>query len=289
MTATLAKPTTTGTPLVLFFHGNSFPASTYSVMLNALRRRGLHVQALEKIGHNPAFPVSINWPHLVEEVLAFAQPLVKAHAGPVVLVGHSLGGMLSLMLAAQYPHLAHAVVMVDAPAVAGWQANLLQLSQKLSIARKFSPGAVSQKRRNQWASLDDVRQHFAGKKNFARWQPQVLEDYITHGTQEVMVNGQAHRELSFSREIETQIYNCLPHNLERLINRHPLKCPVSLVAARHSREMKIVGLEFTKRITKGRITTIDGTHLVPMESPLATAAAVEAAILNMLGPVVAKH
>jgi len=289
MTPALEKHTPSGTPLVLFFHGNSFPASTYSVMLNELRRRGLQVQALEKIGHNPAFPVSINWPHLVEELLAFAQPLVKAHAGPVVLVGHSLGGMLSLMLAAQYPQLAHAVVMVDAPAVAGWQANLLQLSQKLSIARKFSPGAVSQKRRNQWTSLDDVRQHFAGKKNFARWQPQVLEDYITQGTQEVVVDGQAQRELSFSREIETQIYNCLPHNLERLIKRHPLKCPVSLVAARHSREMKIVGMDFTKRITKGRITTIDGTHLVPMESPLATAAAVEAAILNMLGPVVAKH
>ena len=134
-----------------------------------------------------------------------------------------------------------------------------------------------------------MRQHFAAKKNFARWQPQVLEDYITHGTREVMVDGQARRELSFSREIETQIYNSLPHNLERLIKRHPLKCPVSLVAARHSNEMKIVGMEFTKRITKGRITTIDGTHLVPMESPLATAAAVEAAILNMLGPMVAKH
>jgi len=289
MTPALERHTPIGTPLVLFFHGNSFPASTYNVMLNDLRRRGLQVHALEKIGHNPAFPVTINWPHLVEELLAFAKPLVKAHAGPVVLVGHSLGGMLSLMLAAQYPHLAHAVVMVDAPAVAGWQANLLQLSQKLSIARKFSPGAVSQKRRNQWTSLDEVRQHFAAKKNFARWQPQVLEDYITHGTQEVMVDGQARRELSFSREIETQIYNSLPHNLERLIKRHPLKCPVSLVAARHSNEMKIVGMEFTKRITKGRITTIDGTHLVPMESPLATAAAVEAAILNMLGPVVAKH
>lgn len=289
MTPALERHTPIGTPLVLFFHGNSFPASTYNVMLNDLRRRGLQVHALEKIGHNPAFPVTINWPHLVEELLAFAKPLVKAHAGPVVLVGHSLGGMLSLMLAAQYPHLAHAVVMVDAPAVAGWQANLLQLSQKLSIARKFSPGAVSQKRRNQWTSLDEVRQHFAAKKNFARWQPQVLEDYITHGTQEVMVDGQARRELSFSREIETQIYNSLPHNLERLIKRHPLKCPVSLVAARHSNEMKIVGMEFTKRITKGRITTIDGTHLVPMESPLATAAAVEAAILNMLGPVVTKN
>jgi len=289
MTPATARPTPAGTPLVLFFHGNSFPASTYNVMLNELRRRGLQVHALEKIGHNPAFPVSSNWPYLVEEVNAFAQPLVDAHTGPVVLVGHSLGGILSLMLAAQYPDLAHAVVMVDAPAVAGWQANLLHLSKKLSFTAKYSPGAVSHKRRNQWGSLDEVRQHFASKKNFVRWQAQVLEDYITHGTQEVTVQGQVCRELSFSREIETQIYNTVPHHLEALIKRHPLKCPVSLVAARHSREIKIAGIEFSKRITKGRITTIDGTHLVPMESPLATAAAVEAAILNMLGPMLAKH
>jgi len=63
---------------------------------------------------------------------------------------------------------------------------------------------------------------------------------------------------------------------------------VSLVAARHSREMRIAGSDFTKRVTKGRITIIDGTHLVPMESPVATAAAIEAAVVNMLGPVVAK-
>ena len=289
MTPAISNPVPAGTPLVLFFHGNSFPASTYSVMLNELRRRGLQVYTLEKIGHNPAYPVTSNWPHLVEEVKAFAQPLVAAHSGPVVLVGHSLGGMLSLMLAALHPELAHAVVMVDAPAVAGWQANVLRLSKKLSLTRKFSPGAVSQKRRNQWASLEEVRSHFASKKNFARWQPQVLEDYVVHGTQEAMVDGKMQRILSFSRDIETQIYNGVPHNLERIIKRNPLKCPVSLVAARHSREMKMAGGDFTQRITKGRITTIDGTHLVPMESPLATAAAVEAAILNMLSPVVVKN
>ena len=289
MTPATARPLPSGTPLVLFFHGNSFPASTYQVMLNELRRRGLQVHTLEKIGHNPAYPVTSNWPHLVEEVHAFAKPLVDAHQGPVILVGHSLGGMLSLMLAALYPELAHAVVMVDAPAVAGWQANLLLLSKKLSFTAKYSPGAVSKKRRHQWGSLEEVRQHFASKKNFARWHPQALEDYVQHGTQEVMVDGQMRRELSFSREIETLIYNTVPHHLESLIKRHPLKCPISLVAARHSREMKLAGIEFTKRITKGRITIIDGTHLVPMESPVATAAAVEAAILNMLGPVVAKN
>jgi pimeloyl-ACP methyl ester carboxylesterase len=268
--------------LILFFHGNSFPASTYSVMLNELRRRNLQVQALEKIGHNPAFPVTSNWPHLVEEVHAFAQPLIAAHSGPVVLVGHSLGGMLSLMLAAQYPHLAHGVVMVDAPAVGGLQAKVLQLSKTLSLNKKFSPGAISRKRRNEWLSLEEVRAHFASKKVFARWDPQVLNDYVLQGTREEKSEAGVRRVLSFNRDIETLIYNNVPHNLERLLKKHPLTCPVSLVAARHSREMRLAGSDFTHKITKGRITMIDGTHLVPMEKPLVTAAAVEAAILNML-------
>ena len=279
---TLYPDTPAGQPMVLFFHGNSFPASTYSVMLNALRQRGMKVQALEKIGHNPSYPVTSNWPHLVEEVHAFAKPLIEEHPGPVVLVGHSLGGMLSLMLAAQFPALAQAVVMVDAPAVGGLQAKVLQLSKTLSLNKKFSPGAISSKRRNTWQSLEEVHTHFVSKKIFARWDPQVLNDYVLHGTHEEITDQGVQRVLSFDRNIETQIYNSVPHNLERLLKKYPLACPVSLVAARHSREMRLAGTDFTQKITKGRIMMIDGTHLVPMEKPMVTAAAIEASILNML-------
>lgn len=272
-----------GQPLVLFFHGNSFPASTYNVMLNALRQRGMKVQALEKIGHNPAYPVTSNWPHLVEEVHAFAKPLIEEHPGPVVFVGHSLGGMLSLMLAAQFPKLAHAVVMVDAPALGGLRAKALQLSKTLSLTKKFSPGVVSQKRRNTWHSVEEVHAHFLSKKVFARWDPQVLNDYVMNGTHEEKTDAGVQRVLSFDRRLETQIYNSVPHNLERLLKKYPLACPVSLVAARHSREMRIAGFDFSTKITKGRVCTIDGTHLVPMEKPLVTAAAIETCILNMLG------
>ena len=279
---TLYPDTPAGQPMVLFFHGNSFPASTYSVMLNALRQRGMKVQALEKIGHNPKYPVTSNWPHLVEEVHAFAKPLIEEHPGPVVFVGHSLGGMLSLMLAAQYPALADAVVMVDAPAVGGLQAKVLQLSKTLSLNKKFSPGAISSKRRNAWQSLEEVNAHFASKKIFAKWDPQVLNDYVAHGTHEEHTEQGVQRVLSFDRNIETQIYNSVPHNLERLLKKYPLACPVSLVAARHSREMRLAGTDFTRKITKGRMMMIDGTHLVPMEKPMVTAAAIEASILNML-------
>jgi len=280
MTSYLDVPA--GQALVLFFHGNSFPASTYNVMLNDLRRRGMQVQALEKIGHNPAYPVTSNWPHLVEEIHAFAKPLTAAHSGPVVLVGHSLGGMLSLMLAAQYPALAHAVVMVDAPALGGLRARALQLSKTLSLTKKFSPGAISSKRRNAWQSLENVHAHFLSKKVFATWEPQVLNDYVTHGTHEEHTEQGVQRVLSFDRHIETQIYNSVPHNLDRLLKKYPIACPVSLIAARHSREMRLAGTDFTQKITKGRMVMIDGTHLVPMEKPFVTAAAIEASILNML-------
>jgi pimeloyl-ACP methyl ester carboxylesterase len=285
---TLYPDTPAGQPLVLFFHGNSFPASTYNVMLNALRQRGMKVQTLEKIGHNPAYPVTSNWPHLVQEIHAFTKPLIDEHPGPVVLVGHSLGGMLSLMLAAQFPALAQAVVMVDAPAVGGLQAKVLQLSKTLSLNKKFSPGAISSKRRNAWQSLEEVHAHFASKKIFARWDPLVLNDYVLHGTQEEKTDQGVQRVLSFDRNIETQIYNSVPHNLEGLLKKYPLACPVSLVAARHSREMRLAGTDFTQKITKGRIMMIDGTHLVPMEKPMVTAAAIEASILNMLSLKAAK-
>ena len=42
--------------------------------------------------------------------------------------------------------------------------------------------------------------------------------------------------------------------------------------------MKRVGTTFTAKVTKGRMAWMDGTHLFPMEKPLATAAAIEAAL-----------
>ena len=83
--------------------------------------------------------------------------------------------------------------------------------------------------------------------------------------------------------METSIYNTIPHNLEGILKRHPLKCPVAFIGGRQSVEMKQVGMAMTEKITKGRIMMLDGGHLFPMEKPLATAAAIEATLLNLAG------
>ncbi|MDP2066814.1 MAG: alpha/beta hydrolase [Burkholderiaceae bacterium] len=271
--------------LIVFSHANSFPAGTYNVLFKSLRARGFTVRAVDKFGHDPDYPVTNNWPHLVRQLADFTEAEVQKAGKPAFLVGHSLGGFLSLMCAARHPHLARGVLLVDSPILGGWRATTLGVIKRTQLVGAVSPGAVSRQRRDRWPDADAAREHFRHKKAFARWEPQVLDDYIRHGTR----THAGECVLAFDRAIETAIYNTLPDNLDRLIRRHPLKCPVAFVGGRQSAEMKQVGMTMTQRVigagsgkeVLGRIMMLDGSHLFPMEKPLATASAIEASLRNL--------
>ena len=80
-------------PLVIFSHGNSFPGGTYKLLHDGLRQQGFDVAVLDRYGHDPRYPVTSNWPHLVQQLADFAEPQVRTSTGPVYLVGHSLVGL----------------------------------------------------------------------------------------------------------------------------------------------------------------------------------------------------
>ena len=263
-------------PLV-FAHGNSFPGGTYSVLFELLRSRGFSVAAIDRFGHDPHYPVTSNWPHLVEQLAAFASKEVERIGQKVYLVGHSLGGIVSVMTAALHPHLARGVLMLDSPLISGWRANAVSVAKRTQMVGSVSPGKVSQRRRDLWPTQAAAFEHFARKRIFAEWEPQVLRDYMEHGLEEV--DGQW--ALRFDRAVETAIYNTLPHNLVTLLRKHPLQCKAAFIGGLSSVEMQQVGTALTKRVVRGRVTMIDGTHLFPMERPGVTAATVEAALLNL--------
>ncbi|MFN7445422.1 MAG: alpha/beta hydrolase [Curvibacter sp.] len=264
-------------PPIIFSHANSFPASTYRVLFAELRRRGFKVKAIEKFGHDERYPVTSNWPHLVQQLADFAAAEQAKTGTPAFLVGHSLGGFLSLMVAARHPELACGVLLIDSPILGGWRATSVSVAKRTQLIAAVSPGAVSRARRNSWPDADTAFEHLRHKKAFAHWDAQVLRDYVEHG----MHDEGDKRVLSFTREVETAIYNTIPDNLARLLKRHPLKCPAAYMGGRDSAEMKQVGMSMTEKVTKGRITIVDGSHLFPMEQPLTTAATIEAALLNL--------
>ena len=262
---------------IVFSHANSFPASTYRVLFEALKERGYSMHAIEKFGHDPRYPVTNNWPYLVMQLADFAKETIEACGQPVYLVGHSLGGFLSLMAAARHPELARGVLLLDAPLLGGWRATGLGMAKSTPLIGSLSPGAVSRKRRNVWPTVNDAFEHLRHKKAFGKWQSDVLHDYVNNA----MHDDNGHRALSFSRDIETAIYNTLPDNMERLLKRHPLKCPAAFIGGTMSQENRQVTLGMTEKMTKGRMMMVDGSHLFPMEKPLVTAAMIDAALLNL--------
>ena len=268
---------------IVFSHANGFPAGTYRVLFEAWRAAGHRVLAIERFGHDPQWPVTSNWPHLREQLLHFIA--TEAPGQRVHLVGHSLGGFLSLLAACRRPAIARSLVLLDSPVIAGWKAHSLHVAKLTRLVQKVSPARVSGRRRWQWPTAEAAHAHFAAKANFARWAPEVLADYIRAGTEpdEAARHDPATPaavRLAFHREVETKIYNTLPHHLGPLLRRHPLRCPVGFLAGTQSVEVRQVGLAATRALVGERFEWVEGSHLFPMEKPAEAAAAV----LRLLGP-----
>ena len=250
---------------IVFSHANGFPAGTYRTLFEAWRAAGYAVHAVEKYGHDPRYPVTNNWPHLRDQLIHCIEH--AALGQPAWLVGHSLGGYLSLMAASRRPDLARGLVLLDSPLVAGWKARALQFAKATGLTERFSPGRFSRRRRQEWDSADAAFNHFAGKPVFAGWPPQVLRDYIASATE----NRDGKRHLSFQRDVETAIYDNLPHHLARVLAAHPLRCPLAFIRGTDSHEVRQVGMQATERLARGRVVNIEGGHLFPFERPAETA------------------
>ena len=260
-------------PIVHFSHGNSYPAGSYRQLLDLLAN-DYDVRAVDMYGHDPAYPVTDGWPNLVEHLITE----VEAYGEPVILLGHSLGGMLSLMAARQRPDLVRCVVMLDSPVVAGWRAVLWRVGKQQGWGQRMSPGRQSEKRRNVWPSREAAHAHFSSKPMFAAFAPGVLDDYLEHG----LVPHPDGVQLRFTREVETRIYDGLPHHMGEVIQGE-FPVPVGFIGGTRSAELRQAGLAATRRLVNENYTSIDGTHLFPMEAPALTARLTREMITRLLG------
>lgn len=260
-------------PILHFVHANSYPAGTYRVFFDHLRKH-YDVQALVMHAHNPQYPVANGWVALARELI---DELTVRYEEPVILVGHSMGGILSLMVAKARPDLVRCVVLLDSPVVAGWRAVFLRIAKRLGLDKKFSPAKFSERRRHVWPDAQTAYQHYASKPIFAVWPSEVLRDYVEHG----LVPHPEGVTLRFTRETETAVYRSLPHHIGAMVRRS-FPVPVGFVGGLGSAECRQAGLGATRRLVGRHFMQIAGGHLFPMESPAAAAKAVHQMIESLL-------
>ncbi|EAT11804.1 alpha/beta hydrolase [Bermanella marisrubri] len=242
-----------------FIHANGFPSESYRVLLNLLKQH-YEVAYKPQFAHDERFPVSANWYHLVEEAI---HDIANRFDEPVILVGHSMGGVICLLVSLQRPDLVKSVIMLDPPVIDFWSGLMLRGAKLLKLDDRITPAGRTIGRRDVFASKQEAIEYFRHKSLFKNVDPRCLEDYVEAGT---ISHGDGLR-LTYEAKTEVSIYRTIPLNLYR---HKYLTRPTFMVLGESSqvvrglqkRHMRKLGVE---------IEFMAGGHLFPLERPEETA------------------
>lgn len=256
-------------PVLHFAHANGFNAETYKALLTPLAEH-FHVIASDARGHGLttlATPPGMakKWAVYRHDLEAF---LDRIHPGPVVLAGHSMGSIASLMVAAAKPERVRALILVEpvlVPAMAMAARKIVQAASSITqIAPPPDLAERAAKRRDVFPSLEDVFNGYRGRGAFKTWPDEVLRDYLRGGM--VPTGNGSEMRLSCTPAWESESFRSTPTGASKLAAK--VRCPMTVLyaddgTARASEIATIARLKPGARL----VHVPKATHFLPMEFP----------------------
>ena len=178
----------------------------------------------------------------------------------IVGIGHSMGGVASVLAMAKRPDLFSKLVLLE-PVILPPRYYLSRFLPK-ALRQKMIPVAkIALKRKDRWASKEEAFESLSSKRVFKDIPENVFRDYIEYGTKDHKDGGVT---LSYSKEWEAQVYMNAANPWSALKS---LKIPVLVVRGAKSNVISGEGWAYMKS-TLNSFTFIeieDGGHLVPFE------------------------
>ena len=138
-----------------FTHANGIPAATYQKFLDCFQQ-DYEVKAIPFIGMNPQYPITRDWRYLVDEVIADIEQQFPQQQ--VIGLGHSFGGLVTLMAAYRRPELFSKLIIMDPPFVIGKNSAMFELIKKLNLKSvdRYTPAGITLKRKDHWSSKQNA-------------------------------------------------------------------------------------------------------------------------------------
>jgi pimeloyl-ACP methyl ester carboxylesterase len=255
-------------PLLHFTHANGFNAETYRALLTPLQGR-FRITAADMRGHGfttlPAVPgMQAGW-RIYGEDLARVTDGLRGNR-KVILAGHSMGAIASLMVAATYPDRVRGLILVEPVLVPRFARELAAVMRLLGRVppRGTDLAAGAAKRRAIFPSFEMALSAYRGRGAFKTWPEGVIADYLRGGLKSTG-NG-TEMELTCAPTWESMNFQTAPAGIARLARQ--VRCPLTLIHAEsgtaRAREVAIVA-----RVKRdARIVRVPGTtHFLPMERP----------------------
>ncbi|MGD9253376.1 MAG: alpha/beta hydrolase, partial [Holophagae bacterium] len=143
---------------LVFSHANGFPPATYRVLLGELTSRF----CVRTFAARPLWPSSDpaavgSWRELADDL---ERTLVDHGLAGAVGLGHSMGGVLSLMVASHRRDLLSALALIDPVFFTGPRAVSWGLLQRLGGARRLPLVQGALRRRDRYPDRDEVTRSY---------------------------------------------------------------------------------------------------------------------------------
>lgn len=249
---------------VIFVHANGFNGQTYRALMAPLSA-GLRVMTVDQRGHGSSRLAADpdhrrSWVDLRDDLLAL---LTALDQGPVVLAGHSMGGTVCLLAAAEAPEAVRGLVLLDPvimPRAMTLYARLPWTSgalwKRLPIAR------VASRRRAVFESCEAAFTAYRGRGVFKTWPETMLADYVGGGFKN---RDDGKVELACAPAWEASNYAAQAHDPWRAMGR--LRCPARILRAERGSTARVGdAIRLARRYPWVRAETVAGTsHFLPME------------------------
>lgn len=254
-------------------HANGFPPATYSplamMFISDHHVVGLAARPLWP-GHSPQ--EFKNWHVLAHDLIEGLETLGMAG---VVGVGHSMGGITTLLAAVRRPHLFRALVLLDPVLLPPRWLAFVRWMRRLRLP--WHPPLVkgALRRRRIWPSREAAYAYFKGKPLFASWLDAALRAYVESGTRPT-AEGQV--ELIYPPEWEARIFDVVPADEWQFVPRLSPSLPVLFVRGEHSTTFRPdVQARVARLLPHARVAVVPHAgHMFPLERPTETAALIQA-------------
>lgn len=213
---------------LVFAHANGFNAYTYKRLLQPLGN-SLRIWAPDLRGHGQTLlPLPMqgrrNWHDHRDDILSL---LEHVDAPQVALAGHSIGGVTSLLAAAEAPHRVSRLLMMDPVIWGRFTVALFGLPLFETIPSRVAIVKSTLRRRAVFESRDQALQSWRGRGAFKGWPDAVLADYIAGG----LLETDEGFKLACDPRWEASNYSCQSHNPWRAMARY--KGPITALKAEH--------------------------------------------------------
>lgn len=260
-------------PLIHFAHANGFPSASYDTLFDALAG-DYDIRNLPLIGHDPNYPVTNNWPHLKRQLIDSIESQCDR---PVIGLGHSLGGGLTLLASMERPDLFEAVVMLDVPVFRRWEGWMVRMIKALGLIDRVTPAGRSKTRRTEWANEQTAYDYFKSRGLFSRFHPQCLHDYLASATRPSQDGGVV---LAYELPVELAIFRTVPHTMAP--RRRQIHVPSGVIVGTETDTVRKSQYLHMKRRLGFLGERIPGSHMFPLEHPVETAEALDHMVRQLL-------